>query len=312
MHRKVSVLIPVYNRESFISETIDSALAQTYPDFEVIIVDNASTDTTWNIIQTYVAKDPRVKAFRNEVNVGPVRNWLRCVEEATGHYGKILWSDDLISPTFIEKCVPFLEEDNVGFVYTGTEIFDDQRGIKSDAYFIGDTGIFSTDDFITSSLFTDKYPVSPGCAIFRMNDIKKNLLLNIPNKVNSDFSMHAIGNDLLLFLLTANRYKSFAFINEKLSFFRIHSGSITINSERGKTPLHYDLAISYFLENFRPDLIRNFNSKLAMDIFRFRKYKDHNFRNIGMFYQKNKVYKFSFVRLMMCISNLFLSRIAKN
>lgn len=310
MHKKVSILIPTYNREKIISETIDSALSQTYSNIELIIVDNASTDDTWNVIQAYAKKDNRIKAFRNKSNIGPVRNWLRCVDEASGEYGKILWSDDLIAPTFLEKTVPFLNDRNdVGFVFTGTEIFVDGTDNKTDAYLLGETGVYPSDDFITGSISSGKYPVSPGCALFRMRDIEKNLLLNIPNKVDSDFSMHAIGNDLLLFLLTANTYKYFACVNEKLSFFRAHAGSISIQSNDGKLPLHYDLAISYFLETYRLDLIKIFNVKLFLDLKRFPNAKKYGLFNIESFYIDNKNYSFSYLILLKRVCRFFLNRI---
>ncbi len=310
MHKKVSILIPTYNRERIISETIDSALSQTYSNIEVIIVDNASTDDTWNVIQAYAKQDDRVKAFRNESNVGPVRNWLRCVNEASGEYGKILWSDDLIAPTFLEKTVPFLtDRGDIGFVFTGTEIFVDGTQNKADAYFLGETGAYPSDDFVVGSISSGKYPVSPGCALFRMSDIKKNLLLNIPNQVNSDFSMHAIGNDLLLFLLTANTYEYFACVNKKLSFFRAHAGSISIQSNDGKLPLHYDLAISYFLERYRPDLISTFNAKLFLDLKRYPNAKKYGLVNIESFYIDNKNYTFSYSTLLKRIYRSLLNRI---
>ena len=77
---RVSILIPVYNREALIGECIQSALFQTFTDFEVIIVDNASTDNTWGICQRFAEQDKRVRVFRNEKNIGPVRNWRRCVD----------------------------------------------------------------------------------------------------------------------------------------------------------------------------------------------------------------------------------------
>ena len=99
----VSILIPVYNRDKFIEETINSALSQTYQNIEIIIVDNNSTDNTWRIIKKYTKKDNRIKAFKNDTNIGPVRNWKKCTDKADGEFGKILWSDDLIAPEFIEK-----------------------------------------------------------------------------------------------------------------------------------------------------------------------------------------------------------------
>src|SRR5437879_4126737 len=96
----VSILIPLYNREQLLGPCIQSALDQTVRGFEVVIVDNASTDGTWQVCQAFAAKDSRVRIFRDPVNIGPVRNLQRCIQEARGQYGKILFSDDLIKPTF--------------------------------------------------------------------------------------------------------------------------------------------------------------------------------------------------------------------
>jgi glycosyltransferase involved in cell wall biosynthesis len=206
MNKLVSILIPVYNRESLIEETVQSALSQTYKNIEIIIVDNKSTDKTWEVLQKLASKDNRIKIFQNERNIGPVRNWKRCIDEANGEYGKILWSDDLIAREFLEKTLPYLGND-VGFVFTGTEIFIDKTEKKSSHYFIGKSGIYESEKYINRVLFEGNYPVSPGCALFRLKDLKKNLLIDIPNKVNSNFAMHAIGNDLLIFLLTSQQYK---------------------------------------------------------------------------------------------------------
>ena len=229
MNKLVSILIPVYNRENLIEETVQSALNQTYKNFEIIVVDNQSTDNTWEVLQKVASQDERIKIFQNETNIGPVRNWKRCIDEASGEYGKILWSDDLIGLEFLEKTVPYLENEDVGFVFTGTEIFIDGTDKKSSHYFIGETGIYESEKYINGVLFDGSCPVSPGCALFRLKDLKKNLLVDIPNKVNSDFAMHAIGNDLLIFLLTSHQYKNFAFVNEKLAFFRAHDGLLAFN-----------------------------------------------------------------------------------
>lgn len=289
MRCKVSILIPVYNREEYIEETVTSALNQTFNDIEIIIVDNFSTDNTWNILENLAKKDPRIKIFQNNSNIGPVKNWKRCIDEATGEYGKILWSDDLIAPEYLEKTVPFLEEnDDIGFVYTGTEIFNDMTLQKKDLYFIGETGVYNNEQYITGVIFGWYYPLSPGCALFRLSDLRNNLLVDIPNKVSSDFSMHAIGNDILIFLQTAHQYTKFAFVNEKLSFFRSHEGSISIQSETGKLPLHYDIAKAYFVENYRNDLIPQMNNIIWLDLIKYSCAKKYNLNSIGDFYVKNK------------------------
>jgi glycosyltransferase involved in cell wall biosynthesis len=103
----VSICIPTYNRADMVKTAIKSALAQTYPHIEILVVDNASTDNTPEIIQTFA--DPRLSFFRNEENLGIFGNFNRCIELARGDIIHILHSDDYIDPTFTETCVHFFE-----------------------------------------------------------------------------------------------------------------------------------------------------------------------------------------------------------
>ena len=120
---KVSNLIPTYNREKIILETLSSAISQTYENTEIIVVDTKSTDNSFEIIKEFAKSHPNVKVYQNEENIDPVRNWRRCLDYATGEYAKILWSDDLITPDFIEKTLSYIiDHEDVGFVFTGTEI----------------------------------------------------------------------------------------------------------------------------------------------------------------------------------------------
>lgn len=287
---KVSILIPVYNREALIGECIQSALEQSFTDFEVVLVDNASTDGTWQICQQIAGKDQRLRVFRNESNIGPVRNWLACLAQARGEYTKILWSDDLIHPEFLNKLLPYLEEEEVGFVYSATDIFESNRFVSIARYFRNAaTGIYDSSIYVEGALLGGDFPGSPGCAIFRTADVRKNLLLHVPNCVNSDFSMHAIGNDLLLFLLTAAGYPKFAFVNEPLSYFRAHATSISTSSAKGKIPLHYDLAKGFFAENHVKD--KMLKRKLNVEFFiHFHVYKAGQFgiRSLNDFYPSSK------------------------
>ncbi|WP_168232837.1 glycosyltransferase family 2 protein [Pseudomonas veronii] len=297
----VSLLVPVYNRKDIIVETLNSALSQTYENIEVIVVDNCSVDGTWELITDLAKTDSRLRIFRNDTNLGPVRNWLRCLEEARGTYGKILWSDDLIASNFLEATLPFLNDKDVGFVFTATRVFGSDPGQGKLHHSIGASGIYSTETFITGDLKGMGYPVSPGCALFRLEDLRENLLLQVPNSVNSDFSMHAIGNDLLLFLLVCNKYPKFAFVSEVLSFFRAHEGSISISSKNCKLPLHYNLARAYFVEFARPDLIDKLNASLYLHLLRYPDSKNYGVNGISDFYVSNKLVGFSPFYLMQLV-----------
>ncbi len=107
---RVSIGMPVFNADRFLREVLDSILAQTYRDFELIISDNGSTDATEAICREYAARDPRVRYYPNDrVNHGPGWNYNRTEALARGEYFKWAAADDLLEPTLLEKCVAALD-----------------------------------------------------------------------------------------------------------------------------------------------------------------------------------------------------------
>lgn len=108
---RLSIGLPVYNGERFLRFTLDSLLQQTYRDFELIISDNASTDSTMQICMSYAARDPRIRYTRNKENIGAAANFNRLFELAHGKYFKWAASDDILSPTFLENCIDVLDKD---------------------------------------------------------------------------------------------------------------------------------------------------------------------------------------------------------
>src|SRR5215204_5257287 len=109
MSPRVTIGLAVYNGEKYLHQAIDSVLAQTFTDFELIVSDNASTDATAAIVLQYAAKDARVRYTRNRENVGSARNFNRLVDLATGEYFKWMAVDDLIAPEFLATCVAALD-----------------------------------------------------------------------------------------------------------------------------------------------------------------------------------------------------------
>lgn len=121
---KVSVLIPTYNYAHFLDETIQSVLNQTFTDFELIVVDNCSTDKSIEVVTKYLG-DPRVKLFQNEKNLGLLGNWNKCLEYASGTYIKYLCADDKFEPELLEKFVQVMDENpTVSLVTSDKKIFD--------------------------------------------------------------------------------------------------------------------------------------------------------------------------------------------
>ena len=94
----VSIITPLYNSEKFISETIESVLAQTYTNWEMLIVNDCSKDNGAKIVEEYVKKDKRIKLFNNEKNLGGAGTRNRAIKEARGKYIAFLDSDDLWMP----------------------------------------------------------------------------------------------------------------------------------------------------------------------------------------------------------------------
>lgn len=129
----VSIGLPVYNGEPFLEATLDSLLAQTYPDFELIISDNASTDRTERICRAYAAKDRRIVYQRNEKNLGAAWNYNRVFELSRGEYFKWAAADDLCAPDFLQRCTEILaREPRVVVCYAKTKIIDAQGEILRD------------------------------------------------------------------------------------------------------------------------------------------------------------------------------------
>ncbi len=130
---RVSVGMPVYNRESYVAEAIEAHLRQTYTDFELVITDNNSTDRSGEICRAYAARDPRVKYFRNEENLGAAGNFRRCFELSQGEYFRWHPSDDLVGPELLELCVEVLDRDlSVITAYPRTRLIDAFGEIISD------------------------------------------------------------------------------------------------------------------------------------------------------------------------------------
>ena len=123
---KVSVALPVFNGENYLAEALDSILAQTFRDFELVISDNASTDATPRICAEYAARDARVVVNRNARDVGPCKNFDLAFELSSGEYFKWAAHDDLLDPTFLEKCVAVLDADaEIILCHSLTRIIDD-------------------------------------------------------------------------------------------------------------------------------------------------------------------------------------------
>lgn len=152
----VSVIIPIYNMQDFVAETIDSVLKSTYPDLEIILMDDGSKDDSPAIAQSFVAKDARVHFF-SQANGGVSSARNHAILQAKGKYILPVDADNLISPDFIEKAVEVLRANPMVKV------------VSSEAVFIGDkTGPWKLPAY-SLALLARKNLID-NCAMYRKSD----------------------------------------------------------------------------------------------------------------------------------------------
>jgi glycosyltransferase involved in cell wall biosynthesis len=123
---RLSIGLPVFNGEDYLEQAIESLLAQTYSDFEFVISDNASTDSTEDICRAYAVQDRRIKYHRNPKNIGAIQNWYRVLDLSSGEYMASAAHDDLYAADYMEKCIAVLDRDpSVIVCYSKTRIIDE-------------------------------------------------------------------------------------------------------------------------------------------------------------------------------------------
>ncbi len=281
----ISICIPCYNRADLIEETINSALNQTYPNIEIIINDNCSTDGTWAILEQYAQKHNQIKIFQNASNLGAVKNWQQATSHATGAYALILWSDDLIEPEFIEKTYA-LFDDNCAFVLSENVEFATDRETPTSNF--GSKGQYTQEEYFNVVLFKNllRFPYSPAGTLFRTKDLQANIFHDIPNTDGIDFNLTGAGPDLLLQLIVASKYPYFRVVPEVLARWRSHPESITVLANKKKgLKLNYDWGRYHFVANYRKELLGKYKAITWVRYHRYGKiHKNmlHEMKNVNM------------------------------
>ncbi len=154
----VTIAIPTFNREAFVANCVHSALSQTYPNIEVLVSDNASTDDT--IATLASIDDPRLRVLTNPENVGAAGNFNKCVREARGQYLVLAADDNAFDPRFIEKCMRLVEkEPDLPIVLSGYDVLimgefskDDRRRVPARLSKKLGTGIWRGTDILKEYL----------------------------------------------------------------------------------------------------------------------------------------------------------------
>lgn len=219
MRDLVSIIMPSYNTARFLRETVASVLAQTYENWELIIVDDASTDKTDDVVAGY--SDPRIRYLKNGKNCGAAvsRNWA--LREAKGRWIAFLDSDDLWHPEKLEKQIRFMEENGHSFSYTNYSEMDEQSRplgrIVTGPKQITKQGMFN---YCWPGCLTVMYDASV-IGLIQIEDIKK----------NNDYAMW----------LKACRKADCWLLDETLASYRRRTGSISSHSYLELIKWHYRL-----------------------------------------------------------------------
>lgn len=219
MKTKISIIIPNYNHAEFLPQRLDTVFNQTYQNIEVILLDDASTDTSKNILQNY-ANHPKVShVIYNKINTGnPFQQWERGIRLAEGEYIWIAESDDFNDLNFLESCLKSInKESNIGIVSTSLIIFteDTQTLIQP-----MQTGIYNGKDCIKDKMLKGNNLRNASGIIFLRESVTDHLLQQISN--------YKICGDWFLWLSILKNY-NLSFIARPLTNYRKHPTSTTFN-----------------------------------------------------------------------------------
>lgn len=199
----VSILMTAYNREKYISEAIESVLASTYTNFELIIVDDCSNDNTVLIAKSYALKDERIQVYVNEKNLGDYPNRNKAATYAKGKYLKYLDSDDKIYPDGLNYCVLNMEK----FINADWAIiFPDEMPKEY---------VLNSKEAIEFHFFKQPFlKIGPGGTI-----INKNFFY----KIGMYPTLYGPANDMYFNLLAASM-GNVLLLKDNFLFYRIHEG----------------------------------------------------------------------------------------
>jgi glycosyltransferase involved in cell wall biosynthesis len=203
---KVSVCIPVYNCAAYIESTIQSVLAQTFTDFELIIVDNHSSDESGAIIGEYSLQDIRIRMYCNEHTVDMENNWNITVARARGEYIKLLPADDLIYPTCLQEQVGILDNAahrKVGIAGSARDIINPEGKKLMTRRFNKLAGLTSGKQAIRRIIRSGTNPLGePGSILFRRSLLSTTGLFDgsIPYVIDLDLWVRLLlYSDLFMF-----------------------------------------------------------------------------------------------------------------
>ncbi|DAB29786.1 MAG TPA: hypothetical protein CFH84_07495 [Sulfurimonas sp. UBA12504] len=248
---KVSVLITAYNYGHYIGDAIQSVLDQTFDDFELIILDNQSTDDTIDVVNTFIEKDTRIKFIVNKTNIGMFRNYNEGLLHARGEYIKFLNADDKFHPQILEKFVKILDKyHDVSLVTSHRQYFHSSAEIQKTNF----SGLQDAKEMILLALSKINFIGEPTTVMFRRENLNVGLF-------DTSLIFFADLDMWLRQLSVGNLY----IVNEVLSYVRKHEAQGT-QELRGNTDKAVFIALQW------PEYVRN---SILMNRFGYNLYEEN-------------------------------------
>lgn len=214
----VSIIMPLYNCEQYIAKSIESVINQTYSDWELLIVDDCSTDKSVEVVKSFT--DKRIKLLSNEHNSGAALSRNYALREAKGKWIAFLDSDDMWLPTKLEEQLQFMNENNYSFTYTDYQVCindEFEQYIRTAPDYVNFRRIKRYCYFFTSTVLYDAEKVG----LIQIGDIKKN-------------------NDYAMWLKALKNVTAYRF-PKLLSYYVRHQNSISSGSKLKLIKWHYRL-----------------------------------------------------------------------
>lgn len=211
---QISVMMPVYNGAEWLDDSIPSVLSQTFRDFEFLIIDDASTDNSFALMQKYAKLDDRISVFQNSQNIGQGCSLNFLMTKAIGEYFCFIGQDDLYKTTYLEKMLYGVKKWDCDFAVCSSSIFKDQSGMPE----LQDNGnLLPNIEFLSSLTYQKKCAVAVNNIPEWLKIIKRAFVskhnMQFGRNINCDYPFHM---QLIWFA------RRICFIHEILYFFRTH------------------------------------------------------------------------------------------
>lgn len=248
---KVSVIVPNYNYAQYLPVRLESILNQTFQDFEVILLDDASTDNSVEILEGYRDNPHVSQIIVNEKNTGsPFVQWMKGILLARGKYIWIAEADDVADRRFLETCVELAEtKERTAICYVGSLLIDENGEIeKRDINHWGKRGkreyhCFDGKLFAEHNLYWKNYIINASGVLFR-----REYAIRL---VDSDFLKMRYCGDWLFWFQMALQGEVLE-VYKNLNYFRQHSKKVTVNSHQSGKGIAEDIHVVGYMENHLP------------------------------------------------------------